>query len=105
MNDHRDAAPKLPGVVRSVPLQKSKVRNRASSMLFACSAIMGVAGFFSPTLCVIAALVAWAALILKIAKGKVGTPLDIEVSRPTSMFDRELIPGSPDWHIRQIRQG
>lgn len=101
--DHKHAAPKLPGVVKSMSPLRPKAQYRASSVAFVCAAIMGIAGFYAPALFVLAAFVAFIGAILRFGKSRAN--FHFHVQPEASMFERELIAGSPEWQIRQIREG
>ncbi|MDH2328342.1 hypothetical protein QCN27_15865 [Cereibacter sp. SYSU M97828] len=101
--DHKRTAPKLPGVVKNVTSSPRKAPIRASTVVFLVAGATGVAGFFSPAFLVIAAFFALVASILRF--GKKRTNMNFHVDREPSMFERELVAGSPEWQIRQIREG
>lgn len=83
----------------------TRVPTRASVILFALAVAAGVAGFYMPALFVIAGFLAWTGLVLRFADGKAKVLFDAKEYHPKSVFELELTPGTPEWHIRRNREG
>lgn len=105
-------APPLAGVTRphaAAPRKAPEADERLEAqrkvlfrVLFAIAAALFLGGFFASALWVLAGFSGFLAVIFRFAKTDASI-MCLPHKFEEGMFERELIPGSPEWHIKQIR--